>query len=82
LEGEILFRQQVVRQLFAACAGDKLAPHVRVYSKSDMQKLFDGLPVKFIERTIIFGAYDNIIARFGILGKFCARCCNSWKLRR
>ena len=48
---------------------DKLAPHVRVYSKRDLQKLFDGLPVKFIERTIIFGAYDNIIARFGVLGK-------------
>jgi SAM-dependent methyltransferase len=49
---------------------DKLAPHVRVYSRRDMQKLFDGLPVKFIERTIIFGAYDNIIARFGVFGKF------------
>jgi len=49
---------------------NKLAPHVRVYSKNDLQKLFDGLPVKFIERTIIFGAYDNIIARFGTLGKF------------
>jgi SAM-dependent methyltransferase len=49
---------------------NKLAPHVRVYSKNDLQKLFDGLPVKFIERTIIFGAYDNIIARFGALGKF------------
>ncbi len=48
---------------------DKLAPHVRVYSRSDMQKLFDGLNVKFIERTVIFGAYDNIIARFGSLGK-------------
>jgi SAM-dependent methyltransferase len=49
---------------------DKLAPHVRVYSTSDMQKLFDGLPVKLIERTVIFGAYDNIIARFGMFGKF------------
>lgn len=49
---------------------DKLAPHVRVYSRKDLQKLFDGLPVKFIERTVIFGAYDNIIARFGPLGKF------------
>ena len=48
---------------------DKLAPHVRVYSKKDLEKLFDGLPVKFIERTIIFGAYDNIIARFGLFGK-------------
>ena len=48
---------------------DKLAPHVRVYAKRDLQKLFDGLSVTFIERTIIFGAYDNIIARFGVLGK-------------
>jgi len=48
---------------------DKLAPHVRVYSGHDLQKLFDGLPVRFIERTIIFGAYDNIIARFGGLGR-------------
>jgi SAM-dependent methyltransferase len=49
---------------------DKLAPHVRVYSASDLQKLFSGLPVKFVERTVIFGAYDNIIARFGVFGKF------------
>jgi len=48
---------------------DKLAPHVRVYTKRDMQKLFDGLPMKFIERTIISGAYDNIIARTGAFGK-------------
>jgi len=48
---------------------DKLAPHVRVYAKRDLQKLFDGLSVTFIERTIIFGAYDNIIARFGAFGK-------------
>lgn len=49
---------------------DQLAPHVRVYFKKDLAKLFEGLPVKFIERTIIFGAYDNIIAKFGPLGKF------------
>ena len=48
---------------------DKLAPHVRVYSNSDLEKCFEGLPVRFIERTIIFGAYDNIIARFGTFGK-------------
>ncbi len=48
---------------------DKLAPHVNVYAKKDLAKLFEGLPVKFIERTIIFGAYDNIIARFGVFGK-------------
>jgi SAM-dependent methyltransferase len=48
---------------------NKLAPHVRVYSRGDLQKLFYGLSVKFIERTIIFGAYDNLINRFGGVGK-------------
>ena len=49
---------------------NKLAPHVRVYSKRDLEKLFEGLPVRYIERTVIFGAYDNIIARFGGFGRF------------
>jgi SAM-dependent methyltransferase len=48
---------------------DKLAPHVRVYTERDLEKLFAGLPVKFIERTVVFGAYDNIIVRFGAFGK-------------
>ena len=48
---------------------NKLAPHVRVYSRQDLRKLFQDLPVEFIERKIIFGAYDNIIAKFGSLGK-------------
>jgi SAM-dependent methyltransferase len=48
---------------------DQLAPHVRVYSPSELEKLFEGLPVKIVERTVIFGAYDNIIARFGGFGK-------------
>jgi SAM-dependent methyltransferase len=48
---------------------DKLAPHVRIYTKRDLTKLFEGLPVKFIQCTVIFGAYDNIIARFGLFGK-------------
>ena len=48
---------------------DKLAPHVKVYSRRDMKELFSRLPVKIVEQTIIFGAYDNLIARFGAFGK-------------
>jgi SAM-dependent methyltransferase len=48
---------------------DRLAPHVRVYSKGDLKKLFADLPICILEQTIIFGAYDNLIARFGLLGK-------------
>jgi SAM-dependent methyltransferase len=48
---------------------NKLAPHVRVYNSRDLKRLFNGLPVRFIQRTVIFGAYDNWIARFGAAGK-------------
>lgn len=48
---------------------DRLAPHVRVYSRSDLDRLFAGLPVRIVERTVVFGAYDNLIARFGAPGK-------------
>jgi SAM-dependent methyltransferase len=47
---------------------DRLAPHVRVYSRRDLEKLFTGLPVSVVSRTVIFGAYDNIIARAPALG--------------
>ena len=43
---------------------DKLAPHVGVYSHGDLGHLFEGLPARLVEHTIIFGAYDNIIARY------------------
>lgn len=48
---------------------DCLAPHVRIYTKRDLERLFTGLPVRFVQRTVIFGAYDNIIARRPALGK-------------
>ncbi len=70
LKGKYYFGNKLFVNYLPRVLRNKLAPHVRVYSKRDMQKLFDGLNVKFIERTIIFGAYDNIIARFGGAGKF------------
>jgi SAM-dependent methyltransferase len=47
---------------------NRLAPHVRVYTRADLERLFAGLPVKILERKIIFGAYDNIIARWPRVG--------------
>lgn len=52
---------------------DRLAPHVRVYSKHDLVRLFGDLPVKMVKQTVLFGAYDNIIARIGSPGKFLRR---------
>jgi SAM-dependent methyltransferase len=48
---------------------DRLAPHVRVYTPADLKRLFSGLPVRPVHHTIIFGAYDNLIARFGVVGR-------------
>ncbi|OGO40812.1 MAG: hypothetical protein A2W36_05820 [Chloroflexi bacterium RBG_16_58_14] len=48
---------------------DRLAPHVRVYSHGDLERLFKGLPLRLVEHTVIFGAYDNIIARSPRLGR-------------
>ena len=48
---------------------DRLAPHVRVYTRRDLETMFAGLPVRYVQRTVIFGAYDNIIARRPGLGK-------------
>lgn len=48
---------------------DRLAPHVRVYSERELERLLSGLPLKVIQRTILFGAYDNLIARWGNAGK-------------
>jgi len=49
---------------------NKLAPHVRVYTQANLRRLFQGLPVKIIEKRIIFGAYDNIIHKKPKLGRF------------
>jgi SAM-dependent methyltransferase len=48
---------------------DRLAPHVKVYSRRDLGRLFEGLPVHVITRTVIFGGYDNIVNRFGRMGR-------------
>ena len=48
---------------------DRLAPHVRIYSGSDLEKLFIGQPVRFVMKTVLFGAYDNIIARWPKFGR-------------
>lgn len=48
---------------------NRLAPHVRIYTRTDLERLFHGLPVRYVTRTVIFGAYDNLIARNPTLGK-------------
>ena len=53
---------------------DRLAPHVNVYTRRDLNNLFEGLPVRVLHRSTIFGAYDNIISRWPALGKLLRKC--------
>ncbi len=48
---------------------DHLAPHVRAYTKRDLQTLFAGLAVRQVHHERIYGGYDNIIARAGTVGR-------------
>jgi SAM-dependent methyltransferase len=48
---------------------DRLAPHVRAYTRRDLRQLFEGLPLRPLMSTIIFGAYDNLIARWPRTGR-------------
>lgn len=49
---------------------DRLAPHVRVYARRDLERLVGGLPLKLVEQRVIFGAYDNLIARWPRAGSW------------
>lgn len=49
---------------------NKLAPHVRAYTKKQLLQLFSPLPVTLIYHGRIFGGYDNIEYRYPRLGQF------------
>ena len=69
IRGEYRFGNKFLVNYLPKKWRDRLAPHVRAYSSKDIIKLFTGLPVTVVFRTIIFGAYDNIIQRLPFLGK-------------
>jgi len=48
---------------------NRLAPHVRTYTRRSLLRLFAGQPVRIVRYTRIFGGYDNIIARAGAAGR-------------
>lgn len=48
---------------------NKLAPHVKVYTKRNLIGLTDGLPLKVVHHSCIFGGYDNIEYRLPTVGK-------------
>ena len=69
IRGEYRFGNKFLVNYLPKKWRSRLAPHVRAYSRADITRLFTGLPVTVVFRTIIFGAYDNIIQRMPMLGK-------------
>jgi SAM-dependent methyltransferase len=48
---------------------NRLAPHVRAYTGQGLRQLLNGLPVRIVTHTRIFGGYDNLMARLGPMGR-------------
>jgi len=52
---------------------NRLAPHVRAYTKRGLRRLYRGLPVRVVSHRRIFGGYDNLAVRLGAGGRLIRR---------
>lgn len=52
---------------------NRLAPHVRAYTRSGLRRLFDGLPARLVHHTVIYPGYDNIVYRWPEPGRMLRR---------
>ncbi|HUN21558.1 MAG TPA: class I SAM-dependent methyltransferase [Anaerolineales bacterium] len=48
---------------------NRLAPHVKAYTRHSLRQLWANTPLQVVQWNIIYGGYDNLIAKFGIFGK-------------
>lgn len=67
--GEYKFGNKPLVNYLPSHFRNKLAPHVRTYSKGNLLALFQGLPVKLRHHSRIFGGYDNIEYRWPTVGR-------------
>jgi len=68
--GEYRFGNKLFINYLPTGIRNRLAPHVRAYSRRALAALFRDLPVQYISRRVIFGGYDNIIHRLPRLGRW------------
>lgn len=54
-------------------ARDRLAPHVRAYTRRGLRALFEGLPARIVGHTVVYPGYDNVARRRPELGKLVRR---------
>ncbi len=55
---------------------DFFCPHVRIYTKRDLKKLFEGLKVKFLVLDYVFPALDRLSVRYFKLAKILKKILN------
>jgi SAM-dependent methyltransferase len=48
---------------------NRLAPHVRVYTRAGLEALFAGEPVRVVAHRYVAPGLDNVIARLGVVGR-------------
>jgi len=48
---------------------NKLVPHARAYTKAGLERITAGLPCRWVDWTVIFPGYDNVVARKPAVGK-------------
>jgi SAM-dependent methyltransferase len=48
---------------------DRLAPHVRAYTRRGLLALFDGLPVRVQVARTVFPGFDNVVRRMPAVGR-------------
>jgi hypothetical protein len=46
----------------------KLVPHARAYTKGGLERVTQGLSCRWVDWTVIFPGFDNVIARKPALG--------------
>ena len=52
---------------------DRLAPHVRAYTGRGLERLFAGEPVRLVTHRCIYPGFDNLSARYPMLGRILRR---------
>jgi len=52
---------------------NRLAPHVRVYTRASLRALFEGSPLRVVVHTQVFPGYDKLAARRPALGRWLRR---------
>jgi SAM-dependent methyltransferase len=52
---------------------NRLAPHVRAYTGSDLRRLFTGQPVRVVHHSVIYPGFDNVVASRPAAGRILRR---------